>query len=96
MKMQVRHVHAGIHRASLRGLGRKIIAVRDFEDVTRGSADQGSYLPAVESERIPAIFIDCMQRKRYDVILRSNLWRLWQRNGLGPNQGCEEYLHTDG
>src|SRR4030081_1202129 len=55
MKMQIRHVHAGIHRTSLRGLGRKIVDVRNSENVTGESTDHRSYLPPIESEGIPTI-----------------------------------------
>src|SRR5260370_21845794 len=57
MKMQTRQLHAGLHRTSLLGLGRKIVDVRDSENVTGGSTHHRSHLPAVESEGIPAIFI---------------------------------------
>src|SRR5437868_8940795 len=55
VKMQVRHVHAGIHRASFRRLGRKVVDVSDFENVPRGSTNYRSYVPTVKSEGIPAI-----------------------------------------
>src|SRR6266478_8492447 len=71
VKMQVRHIHAGIHRTSLPGLGRKIVDVGNSENVTRGSTNDGSHRPTVECEGIPAIFIHCVKRKGYNVILRS-------------------------
>src|SRR2546422_416993 len=95
MKMQVRLVHTGTHRTGLPGVGRKIVDVGDSENVARGSTDYGSHPPTVESEGIPAIFIHCMQRKGYHVILRSHLWRLRQRNRLGAAQSREKYLRTD-
>src|SRR6202140_4699482 len=95
VKMQVRHVHAGIYCTTLRGLGGKLVDVRDFENDARGSTDHGSHIPAVESESIPAIFIHCMQREGYNAILRSNLRRLRQGNSLTPAQTRETYLRTD-
>src|SRR5580692_3739568 len=95
MKVQVRHVHAGIYRTSLRGLGGKIVDVSDAENITRGSTDHWSNRVTVESECIPAIFIHCMQRKRYHMILRLHLRRLRQRNSLGAAQSCEKYLRAD-
>src|SRR5437016_14026099 len=68
VKMQVRHVHAGIHRASFRRLGRKVVDVSDFENVPRGSTNYRSYVPTVKSEGIPAILVHCMQREYYNVI----------------------------
>src|SRR5436309_16100000 len=50
VKMQVRHVHAGIHRASLRRLGRKVVDVGDFESVARGSTDHRGHICTVKSE----------------------------------------------
>jgi hypothetical protein len=70
MKMQVRHVHARTHRTSLPGLRRKIVDVRDFENVTRGNTDHRSHAFTIESEGIPVIFVHRMQGERYDVILR--------------------------
>jgi hypothetical protein len=76
MKMQVRHVHARIHRTSLAGLERKIINVGDFENVPRGSTDHGGDARTVESESIAPIFVHSMQRQGYDVPVRSHLRRL--------------------
>src|SRR4029077_11925347 len=95
MKMQVRHVHAGIHRTGLRGLGRKVIDVGDPENVARGSTNHGSHLPAVEGEGIPAIFIYCMQREGHNAILGAHLRKLWQGNTLGPAQSRKKYLRTN-
>jgi len=95
MKMQVRHIHAGIHRTRLRGLGRKIVDVRDSENVAWGSTDHWSHGRTIESEGISPILIHRVQRKGYNVILRSNLRRLRQRNGLGAAQSCEKYLRTN-
>src|SRR5437667_414929 len=95
MKMQVRHVHAGIHRASFRRLGRKVVDVSDFENVPRGSTNYRSYVPTVKSEGIPAILVHCMQREYYNVILRSHLRWFRQRNSLGATQSCEKYLRTE-
>src|SRR5579864_993489 len=63
MKMQVRHVHAGIHRTGLRGLRRQVVDVCDFESVTRGSADNRSHCLALVSEGIPAVFIHRIERE---------------------------------
>src|ERR1700693_488423 len=63
MKMQVRHVHAGLHRTGLRGLRRQVIDVCDLESVTRGSADNRSHCLALVSEGIPAVFIHCSERE---------------------------------
>src|SRR5229473_946804 len=93
--MQDLHVHAGIHCASLPGLGRKIVDVGNSENVTRGSTNDGSHRPTVECEGIPAIFIHCVQRKGYNVILRSYLRRVRQKNSLGVTQSCEKYLRSD-
>src|SRR5258707_3935545 len=95
MKMQVRHVHARIDRTRLPGLGGKIVAVRDFENVTRGCADHGSYLLTVESECIPAVFVHCMQRKGYNMILRLHLRMLRQQDSVREAQSCEKYQRTD-
>ncbi len=86
MKMQVRHIHAGIHGASLLGLGRKIVAVGDFEDVTWRSTDHRRRALTVERKRIPAVFIHCVQRERHNVILRSHLRRFRQGSTLGRTQ----------
>ena len=94
VKMQVRHVHAGIHRASLRRLGRKVVDVGDFENVARRSTDHRSHTRAVEGEGIAAILVHCMQRKRYNVVLRSHLRWFRQRNSLRPAHGCEKYLRS--
>src|ERR1700693_2114031 len=63
MKMQVRHVHAGIHRTGLRGLRGQVVDVCDLESVTRGSADNRSHCLALVSEGIPAVFIHCSERE---------------------------------
>jgi len=76
MKMQVRHVHTGIHCASLAGLGREIVDVGDSENVTWESTNRGSHASTIESEAIHAIHVYCMQRERYDLTLRSHLRRL--------------------
>src|SRR5713226_1437951 len=76
MKVQVRHVHARVHRTSLAGLGRKIVDVGDSENVTRGNPDHRGDVRTVESEGIPVIFVNCMQCERYNMILRSHLRRL--------------------
>src|SRR4029077_3423494 len=60
MKMQSRHVHAGIHRTSLRGLGGKVVDVPDSQNIAGGSPDHGGDARTVESEGIPAIFIHCI------------------------------------
>src|ERR1700732_4670495 len=80
--MQVRHVHAGIHRARLGRLGRKIIDIRDFENVTWRRADDRRDRLAVESKSIPAVFIHRMKRNGYHMLLRVYLRRLRQRNAL--------------
>src|SRR3989441_508300 len=94
VKMQVRHVHAGIHRTSLRRLGRKVVDVGDFENVARRSTDHRSYVPTVKSEGIQAILLHCMKRKGYNMILRAHLRWFRQRNSLGPAHGCEQYLRS--
>src|SRR3989442_915683 len=43
-----RSVHAGIHRTSLRRLGRKVVDVGDFENVARRSTDHRSHTRAVD------------------------------------------------
>jgi hypothetical protein len=83
VKMQVRRIHARIHRTRLVGLRRKIVDVGDFENVTGGSADHRSYRITVESEGIPAIFVHCVERDRHNVILCSHLRGLWQGDRLG-------------
>src|SRR5271167_1138490 len=95
MKMQVRHVHARIHRTSLAGLGRKIIDVGDLENIPRGSTDHGGDARTVESEGIPAIFVHRMQRQRYNVPVRPYLRRFRQHGSLGPSQSLNQYLCTD-
>src|SRR5258708_11627489 len=95
MKMQVRHVHAGIPRTSLRRPRGKIVDICDFEYITWGSPDHRRHVATVESEGIPAILIYRMQRKGYNVILSSHLRRVLQRNSLGPANRCDKYLHTD-
>src|SRR5260221_14382545 len=55
MKMQVRHIHAGIQGASLLRPGRKIVAVGDFEDVPWQSPDQRRRALTVERNRTPAV-----------------------------------------
>src|SRR5260370_32219841 len=61
MKMQVGHVHARIQRANLTGLGRKIIDVSDFENLTRRSTDHRSDYLTAKSESIQAILVHRMQ-----------------------------------
>src|SRR5258707_160669 len=63
MKMQVSHVHAGIHRTSFRGLGRKIVDVVDSENVPWGSTDHRGHSRTIESEGISPILIHRVQRK---------------------------------
>src|SRR5437870_6219254 len=94
VKMQVRHVHAWIHRTSLRRLDRKVVDVGDFENVTRGSTDHRGHICTVKSEGIPAILVHSMKRKGNNVILRSHLRWFRQRNSLGPAHGCEQYLRS--
>ena len=82
MKVQVRHVHAGIHRTGLAGFGGKVVGVSDFESVPRTGSDYRSIRPAVESENVPAIFIHGTKRQGNDVILRAHLRRLRQHYSL--------------
>src|SRR5580692_11880161 len=89
VKMQVRHVHAGIHRARLGRLGRKFIDVCDFENVTWRRADDRRDGLAVESKSILPVFIDRVKRDGYHMILRANLWRLRQRNALRAGERRE-------
>ena len=63
MKMQIRHVHAGIDRTALQGFSRKIVDVGYFESVTRGSADDRGDGLSVESKSVPPILIHRMQRQ---------------------------------
>jgi hypothetical protein len=90
MKMQIRHIHTGNHRTSLRGLDGKIVDIGDFEDVTRGSANHRSYRVTVESEGIPAIFVLCLQCKGNNVILCSYLRGLREETRLGAAYGCNK------
>src|ERR1700722_7475812 len=83
VKMQVRHVHARVDRTGLRGLGGKIVAVRDFEDVPWGRTDHRCHILTVESESVPAVVIHCAQREGYNMVLRLHLRRLCQRHRLG-------------
>src|ERR1700680_4526285 len=94
MKMQVRHVHARVHRTSLAGLGRKVVDVGDSKNVARGSPDHRGDVRTIESEGIPAIFIHCMQRERYRMILCSHLRRIRQRSSLRAAQSWEKHLRT--
>src|ERR1700674_1377817 len=95
MKMQVRHVHAGIHRTGLRGLRRQVVDVRDSESVPRGSADDRRHRLSLESEGIQAIFIHRVKRERYKMILRPHLRRLRHRNSLREAISCKKYLRTE-
>jgi hypothetical protein len=88
VKMQVRHIHAGIDCTCLQRLGRKIIDVSDFESIARGGADNGSDRLAIESECVPAILIHGVQREGYDVIPGSHLWR-FRQGILRPRHSCE-------
>jgi hypothetical protein len=93
MKMQIRHVHARIYRTSLRRLGRKIVDVGDFENVTRGGTDHRSYFLVLECESVAAMFIDRVQRKGYNATLSSHLRRLRQRESLRRPESCtKQYL----
>ena len=87
--MQVCHVHAGIYRARLGRLGRKVIDIRDFENVTWGRADDRRDGLAVESKSILAVFIHCVKRNGDHMIFRANLWRLRQRNALRAGERRE-------
>src|SRR5207245_1365605 len=82
VKMQVRHVHAWIHRTSLRRLDRKIVDVGDFENVTRGSTDHRGHICTVKSEGIPAILVHSMKRKGNNVILRAHMRWFRPRNSM--------------
>src|SRR5580700_634031 len=90
MKMQVRHVHAGIHRTGLRGLRRQAVKVGDSESVTRGSADDRGHRVSLVSEGIPAVFIDCIKGEGYNVIACLYLRWLRHRNSLGREASCEK------
>src|SRR5205823_1184820 len=68
MKMQVRHVHAGIYRAGLRRLRRQVVDIRDSESVTGRSADDGSHRFSMESKGIPSVLIHSTKRERYNMI----------------------------
>src|SRR5882672_1245883 len=94
MKMQVRHIHARTHRTSLGGFCWEIVDISDFQNVARGSSDHGGDDRAVEGESVPAIFVHCMQRERYDVMSCSQFWRLRQRRSLGPTNHCEKYVRS--
>src|SRR6267378_6188878 len=91
VEMQVRHIHARVHCAVLWRSPRKIVDIGDPENVTWGSADYGSHLLILESEGIPAIFIHCMQRKRYYVVPRLHLRRLRPSNSSDAAQRYEKY-----
>src|SRR6266404_8977370 len=73
MEVQVRHVHAGIHRTALAGLGGKIVDVGDFENVARSGTDDWRDRLAVKGEGIQAVFVHGMKRDGHGVILRSHL-----------------------
>src|ERR1700720_2070657 len=94
MKMQVRHVHARIHRTSFAGLGREIVDVGGSKNVAGGSPDHRGDVRTFEGEGIPAIFIHCMQCERYNMILRSHLRRLRHWNSLRAPQSWKQYLRT--
>src|SRR5260370_32404415 len=68
MKVQVRHVHARIHRTGLSRTGRKIVDVRDSQSVTGRSADDRRQGLSLESEGIPAVFVDGIKPKGYNII----------------------------
>src|SRR6266404_6100472 len=73
MKVQVRHVHARIHRTGLSRPERKIVDVRDSQSVTGRSADDWRHRLSVESEGIPAVFVDGIEPKGYNMILSPHL-----------------------
>src|SRR5580692_4410727 len=57
MKMQIRHVHAGIYRTGFRRRRGQLVNISDSESVTRKSTDDRSYSFSLVSEGVPAIFI---------------------------------------
>src|ERR1700756_1896136 len=95
MKVQIRHIHAGIHGASLWRPRWQIVDIGNSENVPRGGADYGSHRSIVESEGIPAILIYCVQRQGYYVILRLHLRRLRRFNSLGNAHGSENHLGSN-
>jgi hypothetical protein len=83
MKMQVRHVHAGIRSTGLRGFDGQLIYKSDFERVSRRSTDDWRYGHSLEREGIPVIFIHRIQGEGYNMILGPHLRRLRHRTALG-------------
>src|SRR5712671_2246057 len=94
IKMKVRHVHARIHRARFRRLGREIVYIGDSERVTGESANDRSNRLTLEREGIPSIFGHSIKREGYNVALRPYLGRLRHRYGLSQGETREQHLDT--
>src|SRR5579862_6640694 len=95
MKVQVRHVHARIHRTTLGRLRRQFVDIGDVESVTRRSTDDGSYRLSLVREGISAALIHRFERKGCDVVLCAYLRWLRQRNSLARAVSHEKSWTTE-
>src|ERR1700684_844336 len=79
--MEIRHVHARRDRAGFLGVNGQVVHIIDLERVAGGNAYQwGNTLPLV-GEGVPSADIESrMQRKRSNVILRSDFGRRGKGN----------------
>jgi len=67
--MQIRHVHARVHRTLFLGLHRQVVDVRDSDSVPGGRADDRSHRHPFESDGVATIFIHGIKREGYNMIV---------------------------